>query len=137
MGFRTIAHLKLSPRSEKWVLDLPLVYEIEGDIITIPPGFETDLASIPRIAQPFIPVNGLHRSAAIIHDYLFVVQIYDRERTDKIFLQAMKDSNVSWLERTIMYAAIRAFGAVPWERNARLMREDRKGFLASHGLKEY
>lgn len=110
----------------EWILLSELVYESDlvEKPITVPGGFDTDLASIPRIVHPIIPVNGLHRLAAIVHDYLYYTKgklVYDseqgtevveltRKQCDQIFLEAMRCLGVAWWQRTAMYNAVRVGG---------------------------
>ncbi|ECG8634089.1 DUF1353 domain-containing protein, partial [Salmonella enterica subsp. salamae] len=41
------------------------------DVIEVPAGFVTDLATIPRIFWSLMPPDGKYAKAAIIHDYLY------------------------------------------------------------------
>jgi len=43
-------------------------YVGERDVITIPAGFSTDLASVPRIFWWFLPPTGAYEKAAVVHD---------------------------------------------------------------------
>lgn len=132
--FRSAPVLRVCPESDQWVLELPLVWESDGEIIVVPPGFRTDLASIPRLAQSIVPVNGRHRAAAILHDYLFVIQDRPRADVDRLFLVAMQASGVRLTQRLLMWAAVRVGGWLPWQLNAHSRATDLRGFLQSHGL---
>ena len=89
-----------------------------GLYVEIPAGFETDLASIPRSFMGLIPVNGKHRNAAIVHDYLYVIKPdwCSRSLADSVFLEAMQVLGESRLRRAAMYAAVRVGGWVYWNR---------------------
>lgn len=118
-----------------WVLDSSLVYETSaGEYITIPAGFITDLASIPRIFHSLIPVNGKHRQAAVVHDYLYVIQDRPREQVDAIFLEAMEVAGVRFTQRWAMYLAVRAGGGFPWARREKAKETDRETYLKENGL---
>lgn len=91
--------------------------------ITVPDGFENDLASIPRLFQNLIPVNGKHRWPAVIHDWLYynkgilgVRMVFTRKECDQIFLEGMKVMGVGFFVRTAMYNAVRAGGWVYWNK---------------------
>lgn len=43
----------------------------ESDVIEVPAGLITDLATIPRIFWILLPPDGKYAKAAIIHDYLY------------------------------------------------------------------
>jgi len=114
--FVKIPPLEIGDEAEQWILADVCVYQsaLLGDAgnpvrVVVPVGFKTDLASIPRV--PFLRsmfmVNGLHRAAAIIHDYLCRLGMgFSRKTADKIFLEAMKVSKVPRLRRRLMYWAV-------------------------------
>lgn len=97
--------------------------------ITVPRGFPTDLASIPRWGWILLPPDGPWAKAAIIHDYLYATrgtgvlwakpanpegitrpQPYTRRECDQILREAMEDRGVGWFKRWIIYLAVRIGG---------------------------
>ena len=55
-----------------WGLQRELTYQTGDDpaeIITVPAGFVTDLASIPRVVWSFFPPDGPWVKGAVIHDF--------------------------------------------------------------------
>ena len=54
--------------------------------MTIPKGFESDMASVPRFLWAVIPPIGPYNKAALLHDYLYKTGKYTRDKTDKLFL---------------------------------------------------
>lgn len=90
--------------------------EESDDIITVPAGFETDLASIPPIAEMFIPKSGVYNQAAVLHDFLYSTMTRTRKESDKIFLEAMKVLGVPWFKRHLMYRAVRLNVFKKWEK---------------------
>jgi hypothetical protein len=80
------------------------------DIITVPAGFVTDLASIPRVLWSLLPPHGRYAKAAIIHDWLYATGIGGREYADNVFLEAMEVLGVPKLKRYPMFWAVRLFG---------------------------
>ena len=106
--------LAISDEPEQWILTGDYVYqsalpESFPSLVTVPAGFVTDLASIPRIARLAIPKNGRHRKAAVIHDYLCRLGLnFSRRLADRIFLEAMKVCGVSAIQRRLMYWAVAA-----------------------------
>lgn len=104
----------------RWALVSPLRYEVApGKILEVPEGFYTDFASIPRFFYISTPPIGKYDAAAIVHDFLYFAQALTRESSDRVFLQAMADSGVSWYTRYKMFLAVRLFGGGIWERYAR------------------
>jgi hypothetical protein len=95
-----------------WQLNEPIVYisAILKDTLAVPSGFVTDFASVPRIPGIWWIAGGLADEAAALHDWLYNQKLVDRKIADKIFLEAMKASGVSWWRRNLMYAAVRALG---------------------------
>lgn len=96
---------------------------LAGVRIYVPVDFKTDLLSAPRITWTLIglPPDGLYRTAAVIHDYLYSLQgmlpglaAYTREQCDGILLEIMTRNNISWLQRKAVYAAVRLFGYSHW-----------------------
>lgn len=107
------------------VLDAPgmfslaqeLIYHSErlGKDITVPMGYETDFASIPWILQSIVQVNGKHRRAAVVHDYLCTngkeLGIKQRE-ADLIFQEAMEVLDVRLTQRTAMFGMVRIYQSI-------------------------
>lgn len=105
----------------------PFVYKM-SDIsrsITVPAGFITDFASVPRPLWAVLPPWGNYGPAAVIHDFLYSVKRQEyvpdpdepdktvkitRKIADRIFLRAMKDCGVNIFRRQVIYRAVRAFG---------------------------
>jgi hypothetical protein len=108
--------LVVSPleNGRNWRLVEPFVYEIgslgSGDEISVPAGFETDFTSVPRPLWWLIPPWGRYGKAAILHDWLYVSKPCDREKADRVFLEAMTVLAVPRWKRTAMYWAVRLFG---------------------------
>jgi hypothetical protein len=104
-----------------WQVTRDLTYELgskgSGVCITVPAGFYTDLASIPRLMWTLFPPDGQWVKAAVIHDYLYLFKglgIYSRAQADAIFLEAMEVLGVSWAQRSLIYRAVRIGGNGGW-----------------------
>ena len=103
--------------SGEWVVDRDLIYHSKaGDWYAVPRGFITDLASIPKALRWLIDVNGKHRRAAVLHDYLYCSQITTREEADALFLEAMGMIGVDTYQRNAMWSGVRAFGWRYWNK---------------------
>lgn len=81
-----------------------------SDIISVPAGFITDLASVPRVFWTLLPPDGKYAKAAIIHDYLYDNALRTKKEADLIFLDGMTVLGVPRWKRTVMYWAVRLFG---------------------------
>ncbi|WP_050195699.1 DUF1353 domain-containing protein, partial [Salmonella enterica] len=78
----------------KWRVYEPFRFylsEDKNDVIEVPVGFVTDLATVPR-------------------DYLYHYPLRNRKESDLIFLDGMKVLGVPKWKRIIMYLAVRIFG---------------------------
>lgn len=91
-----------------------------NEYVTVPKGTITDFASVPRIFWSIFPPDGTYTQAAVLHDYLYKVQIYTRSKSDRIFLESMKVLGVSWWRRRTMWLAVRLFAWIPWNRYKRI-----------------
>lgn len=84
--------------------------------ITVPAGFVTDLASIPRFARAIIPKLGKYNKAAVVHDYIYQYgHSISRKMADQCFRDGMIDLGVSKWKRVLMYWAVRIGGWVAWK----------------------
>ena len=89
--------------------------------VTVPAGFVTDLASIPREFWSLLPRDARYMPAAIVHDYLYWQQEVTKDSADAVFKMAMQDLNVRSLTVAVIYAGVRTpFGKWAWQGNARL-----------------
>ena len=112
-------HLKSSCENI-WILDSSLIYEsdIVGRIV-VPAGFETDLASVPRLIVIYeLWGNRCHREA-VIHDYLYrqdSVPEASKLQADRVFLEAMRVRGKPFYIRWFMFAGVVAFGWMSYHR---------------------
>lgn len=105
----------------KWKVAQPVKFIIGNKEIEIPEGFETDLASVPKILWSFCPPFGKYTSAAILHDFMYseycTDPIISREVADKLFLLIMDKHGVSGGLRKAMYRAVRLAGEGHFEKD--------------------
>lgn len=97
--------------------------------VSIPKGFVTDFASIPRgLWNIFPPAAGKHSKAAVVHDCMYKTghisvdgrddpRPITRGEADDIFLEAMEVAGVNWFARRIIYAGVRVGGWKAWARH--------------------
>jgi len=117
-----------------WTLLAPLIWEgtkntrMTGnpDRFTVPVGFVTDFATVPRFMHWKVSPYGPYTRAAVLHDWLLTelaawwasdpyiddngkpVGLPANSRdTDGIFRRAMEDLGVRWDRRWVMWAAVR------------------------------
>lgn len=117
-----------------WALQRDLSYRPSNgeDVITVRRGTQTDLTSVPRFAWMLIPPDGPWVKAAVIHDYLYRTRgtgviwgrpsshtraaPYSRAEADWILRDALENRGVGWLERHVIWAAVRVGGFLSWGR---------------------
>jgi hypothetical protein len=117
-----------------WALQRALVYDAgprRAGRITVPAGFVTDLASIPRPVWSFYPPDGPWVKGAVVHDFLYYTQgsgewygrkgverdrPYSRAESDQIFWEAMTDRGIGLWARIVIWSAVRLGGWIGWAR---------------------
>lgn len=113
--------LKPFADNKDWALIEDLDYQI-GDSnvhVVVPKGFVTDFASIPpTLSAVGLSSNGTYSKAAVVHDYLYWVEICTRQQSDRLLLIAMKESGVGVTKQSEIYAGVRVFGEAAWKQNA-------------------
>lgn len=96
---------------QTWKLAHPLVYQSDiAGLITVPDGFVTDFASVPRIPIAYTLAGDTAHAAAVVHDYLYGNPSVKRRVADAVFKEAMAVSGVPWWRRQLMWSAVRVFG---------------------------
>jgi hypothetical protein len=100
-----------------------LVILSNHDILIVPKGFTTDLASIPDWARSIIHVMDSHMPAAVVHDYLYRSKDgkeRGRKFADKLFLRIMKEMGVKKWKRDVMYTAVRRHGKGSYQKEGKI-----------------
>jgi hypothetical protein len=101
----------------KWVLTADLLYQsnVANRVITVPKGFETDLASVPRMPVVFLLTGDTSDEAAVVHDFLYSTHMVDRATADAVLREASAVTGVPVWRRWLMWAGVRCFGGSHWE----------------------
>lgn len=101
----------------KWILVQSVVYEsnVAVRVITVPAGFQTDLASVPRIPLVYDLCGDTASLAAIVHDYLYSTHLVDRATADAVLREASAVTGVPTWRRWLMWAGVRLGGASHWD----------------------
>jgi hypothetical protein len=104
-------------KSIKWK---PNADQTEFSPVSVPVGFVTDLASIPRVFWSLLRPDGEYTFPAIVHDYLYWVQSTKRETADMILKMGMQDFGINTATINTIYDAVRVGGGASWNNNAAL-----------------
>lgn len=97
-----------------WVLDSNFRYKstlLGGVIITVPQGFRTNFASVPRLPFAYWLFGGVANKAAVVHDHLYSTGTISRAKADAVLREASKASGVSWFQRNSMWLGVRVAGS--------------------------
>lgn len=102
----------------QWVLDSPLVYLSDhlADTVTVPAGFHTDLASVPRIPVAYTLLGDRARQAAVVHDFLYSEGRVSRKDADEVLYEAAIVTGVSRWQAWLIWAGVRAGGSSHYNR---------------------
>jgi hypothetical protein len=91
--------------------------------ITVPAGFVTDFASIPRIAWTWLsPEDPVVLFPSIIHDYLYDIagevspdRVLTRAECDEVLRAAMLTCNARSSQAWVVYQVVRLCGGSHWK----------------------
>lgn len=100
-----------------WALTQPLIYQsvVADQVITVPRGFVTDFASVPRIIPiAYALCGGTSNEAAVVHDFLYTAHPVPRATADAVLREASAATHVPAWRRNLMWLAVRLFGGTHW-----------------------
>jgi hypothetical protein len=95
-----------------WRLTAPLVYDsdVAGRVFVVPVGFETDFASVPRVALAFALCGDSAHAASAVHDYLYTFHPVTRDVADAVLREAAIASGVPAWRAALLWAGVRVGG---------------------------
>jgi hypothetical protein len=95
-----------------WRLTAPLVYQsdVAAQTFTVPAGFETDFASVPRLAIAFALCGDSAHAASAVHDALYTYHWVDRATADAVLREAALVSGVPSWRASLLYYGVRIGG---------------------------
>lgn len=100
-----------------WQVTSPFSYQADsGEIYTVPVGFVTDFASVPRIPIIFDLVGDRGNEAATLHDYLYSKPhaVSTREMADQLLKEAALAQGCSPWVAWALYLGVRLGGSSHW-----------------------
>ena len=119
--------VSLLPDGRRWRLVFQFGYDVgregSGDRITVPVGFVTDFASIPKFLFWLLPWWAKFNKSSVLHDCLYRIKkiggrTITRKRADNVWLEAMlidfRNHKSGELIARIEYRAVRLFGFPAW-----------------------
>jgi hypothetical protein len=108
-----LTELEITPvKDETFKLANNYFISVDGRVLRLPIGFETDLASIPRAFWNIYPPQKYgFITPAIVHDYLYSCHSgFSRKDADDVFYSLLIENGVSNYTALKFYLAVRAFG---------------------------
>lgn len=111
------------PEVEGWEVHEPFYFmDADGCMHHVPAGWVSDLAStqgLPSFFYKLFPSDGPYNQAAVLHDYLYAAEIYDRKSSDMVFLDALGTiKEVPRWKIPLMYAAVRVGGGFTYKEHS-------------------
>lgn len=95
-----------------------LLHPIYFRNLTVPEGFESDGASVPRFLWGAVFPSGDHKAmfGALVHDYVYRTHPYGWTKTDadEAFLELLKKGGVSSYRAYKAYLGVLLFGRSAW-----------------------
>lgn len=99
---------------DDWILLEPLVYysELLGRKVTVPAGFVTDFASVPRLPFIYWFAGNTAKAPAVLHDWFYRTNTEDitRATADALLAEAMEAQGYWKLRSWLMWAGVRIGG---------------------------
>ena len=126
-------------KNDTWAILLQeIVFSYKGQLYTIPVGFKSDGASLPRFFWRLIghPFDMAYLREAIIHDYLYKYQPCIRKEADRFFFNLLEDNNLG-IKRYFIYWGLRIGGWVAWKKHKRKLKNYTKFLKFSKALSNY
>lgn len=95
-----------------YITQSPVLSYVDGELMTVPKGFKTDLATIPRLLYSLVyPAQSNIITSSIIHDYLYTCPgNISRLDADSIFYHALIYDGAPQYIAVNMFLAVRLFG---------------------------
>lgn len=84
--------------------------------ITVPVGFVTDFASVPRIPLAFALFGNRGHAAAVVHDWLYQTHPEGMSKADAdyVFYEALRAEGLKHWRAEMMYLAVKFCGRSAW-----------------------
>jgi hypothetical protein len=95
-----------------WMVMADFSYQsdVAGITITVPQGYVTDFASVPRIPFVYDSLGDIAQRPAVIHDFLYSTSPVARSVADQVLLEAMELTEIPWAKRKLIYLGVRVGG---------------------------
>lgn len=89
---------------------------IDGSKLTVPKGTISNGASVPKLFRGIYSNIGTYTLPAVLHDYLYENNLYDRKFADRQFLIDMGKTNTNYFTKWLFYFIVRIFGGINYKK---------------------
>lgn len=117
--FPDILHLStFAASNECRVFRVDVPFRFDGDLKgTVPEGFLTDGASIPRAFWAIFSSTGMALYPGVVHDYQYspLSKCTDRAAADLELYNGCREVGIGIFRSTLIYRAVRLFGGKFWK----------------------
>jgi hypothetical protein len=98
------------------IADHPFRYQsdLAARVFTVPVGFFTDFASVPRLGMVYAMLGDRAHQPAVVHDWLYYAAITTREMADNVLLEAMIVLDLPFWQRYPIFWGVRIGGWAAW-----------------------
>ena len=90
----------------------------KGKVLTVPAGFKSDGASVPRFfwRSVFPPGDTRALRAAFAHDFIYRTHPFEwsKAEADEMFYDLLREDGVKWFAAQKAYWGVRLFGGSSW-----------------------
>lgn len=132
MPFESHLELRHRPGHHRWEVIEPLHYRHytqtpalptgyqprASQLIVVPVGYLSDLASIPRMARRLVDrQNPTTRRPSVLHDFIYtaLTDRFTKREADRIFYQALLEEGTSGVLAWLMWRAVCLGGRGNWD----------------------
>ena len=93
-----------------------LITLVNGVPLLIPKGTISNGASVPKLLRGIYSNIGTYTLPAVVHDYLYENNLYNRKFADRQFLIDMGKTNTNYFTKWLFYYIVRIFGSLNWNK---------------------
>jgi hypothetical protein len=100
------------------ICDHPFRYQSNlAGLLTVPVGFYTDFASVPRLGIVYAMLGDRAHEPAVVHDWLYYAAITTREMADNVLMEAMNVMGLPFWQRYPILWGVRIGGWHAWNQH--------------------
>ncbi len=117
LDVRKHTHDTSADKRGTWTLLAPLVYvsDVLGRMVTVPSGFVTDFASVPRLPVAYLLAGDSGHEAAVLHDWAYTSHFCTKAEADAMFREALLCGGEPGWRAWMMWAGVKIGGQGPYD----------------------